>query len=219
MAAILDTKPRIRLPDRGPAEIKARHTRSWLPYAVVMWVGASVIAHGIHYEWLPVFAKSSRTSALQHEGTEVITLVQPSSQPVANATVSSMPRNSTLDVPVARPQPMDPTSLPTCESVNDSAEPTESGDLLPVNLARTPVGSLLNSPNFTAPCRGVKSSRVHLCLAIKNGNVLGATVRAEPHDTAVEQCVIRAALRVPLEPEYVLRKVQLDIDVPSDRKR
>jgi hypothetical protein len=221
VAVILNTKPRIRLPDSDPAAaIKTRRAQSWLPYAIVLWVLASVSAHGIHFGWLPVFAKSSRHPAERRASDEVITLVQAAPQAMANATVNSVPRAPMLDVHGEPHQAVDPASLPSCESIsNDSAEPTEPGDLLPVNLARTPVGSLLNTPNFIAPCRGVKPTRVHLCLAIKNGNVLGATVRAEPHDNAVEQCVVRVALRVPLEPEYVLRKVQLDLDVPADRRR
>ena len=220
MAVILNTKPRVRLPSGELPEGKTARSRSWLPYSIALWIVAVVVGHGILYEWLPFL--------VHHTGATADVVVAGTSTPEMKfvAPVQRRPEPAALAIPAASTTPLersravDPSKLPSCESVRvESQEPTEPGSVLPVDLSRTPLGNLLDYRSWTKRCRGPKATRVHLCLAVKNGNVLGATARGEPSDAAVERCIIHAALLVSLEPEDFLRKVQLDIDVPADRAR
>jgi hypothetical protein len=220
VAVILNTKPRARLPSGELPEVKTARSRSWLPYSIALWVVAVVVGHGILYEWLPFL--SHRTGA-----TPDVSATSSSDPGSSLAARAQRPAETAPLVPTAastsppeRSSAVDTSKLPSCESVKvESQEPTEQGSVLPVDLSRTPLGNLLDYRSWTKRCRGPKATRVHLCLAVKNGNVLGATARAEPSDSAVERCIVRAALLVSLEPEDFVRKVQLDIDVPAERAR
>lgn len=86
-----------------------------------------------------------------------------------------------------------------------------------MDLARSAVGALLDFNRWTVPCRTQYLSRVHLCLAIREGVVIGATARAEPRDESIERCIIRAATLVPVQSESVVRKVQLEIPLGRSR--
>ena len=175
------------------------------------------------YQWLP-FVSHTAGSSPNAENVDATQATLKAPIPLAHAEQPDDSKRVAIvgaTIPhVEQPRAVDPSMLPSCESVQDEPdEPTEQGQMLPVNLSRTPLGSLLDFSGWTKPCRGPKAMRVHLCLAVKNGNVLAATARAEPSDADLERCIIRAALRVPLEPEAMLRKVQLDVEVARERAR
>ena len=220
VAVILNTKPRVRLPSDKLPEVKTARSRSWLPYSIALWILVIVVGHGILYEWLPFLPhhrasnpdlEATRTSGAGHSHFVP-------EEPRAETPVLVAPAASRS--PLEHPGAVDASKLPSCESVQvEAQDPTEQSSVLPVDLSRTPMGRLLDYRSWTARCRGPRATRVHLCLAVKNGNILGATARAEPSDAALERCIIRAALLLSLEPEDFLRKVQLDVDVPAERAR
>jgi hypothetical protein len=221
MAVILDPKPRVRLPAGDFPEPKIVRSRSWLPYYAALWVGAVIIGHGVLYGWLP-FGRRDVGPALgaadnSQDPNYKAGLVARREPDVA--LVQPVTRTAPKIVPVVKPA-VDLDELPSCEALSvEEQEHPDPGSLLPVDLSRTPLGSLLDFPHWTTPCRARRSLRVHLCLAVKNGTILGATARADPRDTSLERCIIRAASLVALEPEDALRKVQLDVDVPAERFR
>lgn len=222
MAVTIDPKPRLRLPSGEFPEPKLARAHSWLPYAIVAWLLAVIVGHGIVYGWLPMFAvKSSTPPASVRELPRSVSIgVQAS----INSQRQSVPVTaSTTPAPPARavqPKEVDPSTLPACEAVTDP-DRTEADpiDPLPVDLSRSPFGSLLDTRNWTRPCRGPHAVRVHLCVAVKAGQLLGATATTVPRDPGTERCIIRAASLVPLEPDAILRKVRINVDVPPDNAR
>jgi hypothetical protein len=220
MAVILDPKPRVRLPSGDFPEPKIVRSRSWLPYYAALWVGAVIIGHGVLNGWLPSGHRDPEPVAVATEG-------QDSSYKAGSvarrepetAMVQPVTQRASKIVPAERPA-VDLDKLPGCEALSvEDQERADPGSLVPVDLSRTLFGSLLDSPRWTKPCRGRRALRVHLCLAVRNGTILGATARAEPRDSSLERCIIRAASLVALEPEDTLRKVQLDVDVLAERFR
>ncbi len=222
MAVTFEPKRRLRLPSGDLPEPKAVHSRSWLPYALVVWLLVVVAGHGILYGWLPLFTRAASPStsatpnspiALPDDSAPPVIPVQAVEPTVASATVRS-PAHA------IQPTSIDPDNLPSCEAVaNVEPSAAEYGDPLPVDLSRSPFGALLDNRVWTKPCRAAHPIRVHLCVAVKAGELLGATATTDPDDASTERCIIRAASKLILEPNSVLRKVHITIDLPSDRAR
>ncbi len=230
MAVILDPKPRVRLPAGDFPEPKLVRSRSWLPYLTLLWICAVVVGHGILYRWLPLMAAKAgpvsdnpATVGSEYEALAVRAVSGAGASAPARLQASA-PLGQSLpparQTAPARPA-LDLDKLPACDAVNadEMDESSGSGRLLPVDLSRTALGTLLDFPRWTGPCRARRAARVHLCLAIRNGNILAATARADPRDASLERCVIRAASLVHLEPEDALRKVQLDVEIAAERLR
>ena len=215
MAVTIDPKPRIRLPLGDSPEPKFTRSRSWLPLAIMAWVGAVVVAHGMIYGWLPGYTNSARVpSAYDSTVTAPVEKI--------GAAVSSGVESTESVAPAALPSaaPRDPEQLPDCETaVRDKAAEGDIDESLPLDLSRSPFGALLESRNWAKACRTSHPRRIHLCVAVRDGELLGATVTTDPADSSVAKCVIRAIARLSLVPDSTLRKVHLTIDLPSDRSR
>jgi hypothetical protein len=222
MAVILNTKPRVRLPPGDLPEPKLVRSRSGLPYYVALWICAVIIGHGIVYHWLPLGqgnagpASSTALTRPEDPGSSLeagrVTPTQAQSAPLPLAP-PPLPKVAAVPKPA-----IDLDHLPGCD-VSNEQDPNhpESDRLLPVDLSRSVLGKLLEYRRWTGPCRGRHAARVHLCLAVKGGNILGATAHADPRDTSLERCVIRAASLVDLEPEDALRVVKLDVEIPREK--
>jgi hypothetical protein len=220
MAVTFAPKPRLRLPSGDFPEPKIVCSKSWLPYAIVVWLVVVVASHGILYGWLP----------LTNQSTSIATTL-PAHPPVLDSVGDGPPATSRIGVTTSggsvatisparaiRPTSVDPNLLPSCEAVVDpDANPTESIEPLPVNLSRSPIGSLLDTHAWTKPCRGPGHIRVNLCVAIKAGQLVGASVTTEPRVASTERCIVRAVASVPYEPEVALRKAHIMFELLSDR--
>lgn|GEM_PF-2529837 len=224
MAVILDTKPRFRLPPGDLPGPKPTRSRSWIPFYVMLWIGAVVVGHGILYRWLP--GEGTRTRPASAATAAPGSQNDPFETSFGPMHAQSVPQQAQPVTPAPRPSlqaavtVLDLEKLPACETIDGDEEDRASSDrLLPVDLSRTPLGALLDFGRWTGPCRGRRPVRVHLCLAVKNGTILAATARADPQNTALERCVIRAASHVLLEPEDTLRRVQLDVEIAAERPR
>jgi len=215
MAVTIDPKPRIRLPLGDSPEPKFARSRSWLPLAIMAWIVAVAVAHGMIYGWLPGYRNSARVPSA-HDSTVVAPVAQ------IGATVSSGVETTESVAPTALPSadPKDPEQLPDCETaVRDKAAEGDIDESLPLDLSRSPFGALLESRNWAKACRTSHPRRIHLCVAVRDGELLGATVTTDPADQSVAKCVVRAIARLSLVPDSTLRKVHLTIDLPSDRSR
>jgi hypothetical protein len=221
MAVTFEPKRRLRLPSGDLPEPKAVHSRSWLPYALVVWLLVVAAGHGVLYGWLPrlIGTAPPLTSAPPNspmpaagDFAQPIAPLQDLAPTVASTTATSPTR-------AIQPTSVDPDKLPACEAVAEAQSSGEYVDPLPVDLARSPFGSLLDTRLWTKPCRGAHPVRVHLCVVVKAGELLGATAATDPSDASTERCIIRAASRLKLESNSALRKVHLTIDLPSERSR
>lgn len=217
MAVTIEPKRRLRLPSGDVPEPKVVHSRSWLPLAVLVWIAAVVVGHGILYGWLPRLGSRSSASSLARPEPPMDTGAVPT------VGISAIEASAPATVPQPRaiePLAVDPERLPTCDRVADAeSNANEAIEPLPVDLSRSPFGALLDTRYWTKPCRGAHPIRVHLCVAVKAGQLLGASATTEPNDASTSRCIIRAASKLPLEPEASLRKVHLTIDLPPDNRR
>jgi hypothetical protein len=137
----------------------------------------------------------------------------PSAAYVGNAAEPAVSQNR-----VAASLVPDPERLPACEKVADpDSNADEQVEPLPVDLSRSAFGALLDTRGWTRPCKMARPIRVHLCVAVKAGRLLGATATTEPSDASTSRCIIRAVSRLPFEPDSALRKVNLTIDLAPDR--
>ena len=213
VAVIFDPKPRLRLPSGDIPEPKVVHSRSWLPFGIAVWLATVVVGHGLLYGWL----SSSNATPSPSATSEAPSLMTPSlSEPQSLAPLA----NTRALAPLPSAAPIDPEHLPGCEEAARDAltEPGET-EALPVDLSRSPFGALLDTRAWTKHCRSAHAVRVHLCVAVKDGQLLGATARTEPDDTSTSRCMIHALSRLGFEPDGTLRKVHVTIDLPSDRGR
>lgn len=214
LAVTFAPKPRLRLPSGDIAEPKVVHSRSWLPFAIAAWAATVVIGHGLLYGWLPGLKAVSPlppNSAAQEPSTFAALTV---SAPTSSSVYESAP-----PLPLVSTAPnVEPEHLPGCdEATRDSSNEDGEFAALPLDLSRSPFGALLDSRSWSRRCRGPHPVRVHLCVAVKDGRLLGATVRSDPDDKSTSRCILRAVSRLAFEPDGALRKVHVTIDLPSER--
>lgn len=217
MAVTVEPKRRLRLPSGDIPEPRVVHSRSWLPLAVVAWIAAVVAGHGILYGWLPRLSGGSSAPPIARPEPPIDVAALPA------AGISSLEASAPTPVPQPRavaPSAIDPERLPPCDQLGEAdSNANEPIEPLPVDLSRSPFGALLDTRYWTKPCRGAHPIRVHLCVAVKAGRLLGASATTEPNDALTSRCIIRAASKLPLEPDASLRKVHLTIDLPPDNRR
>jgi hypothetical protein len=222
MAVTFEPKRRLRLPSGDLPEPKVVHSRSWLPYALVVWLLVVAAGHGILYGWLPLPVRTASTITVAPPDSP-IPLPGDSTPPMRpNQALAPIVTSPTVTSPARAIQPtaVDPDNLPACEAVADTEATTpENVEPLPVDLSRSPFGALLDIRSWTNPCRSAHSIRVHLCVAVKAGQLLGATADTDPDDPSTARCIIHAAAKLALEPDAALRKVHITIDLPPEHTR
>jgi hypothetical protein len=217
MAVTFEPKPRLRLPSGELPEPKVVHPRSWLPFAIVAWVVTVIVGHGMLYGWLPgLKASSDESGAGGRQLPEMSKTIAVEPSPAKRIGSPTPTPFGSIETP--RP---DLDKLPDCEqAVRDATKDGEElADSLPTALSRSPFGALLDSRAWSKPCRSGHSTRVHLCVAVRGGQLLGATASTEPNDSSASRCIIRAVSRINFEPETALRKMEVTLDLPSDRGR
>ena len=216
MAVTFEPKRRLRLPSGDVPEPKVVHSRSWLPFAIFVWVAAVVIGHGMLYGWLPFPLSATKSTSTSEPALAASMITVTHLAPEVPAVKS----RTMAPAPVIETPSVDPGSLPACDKVADpGSNPDENVEPLPVDLSRSPFGALLDTRTWTKPCRAAHPIRVHLCIAVKAGQLLGATATTDPSDDSTSRCIIRAASRVAMEPDAALRKVHLTVDLPPDHGR
>ncbi len=217
MPVTFNPKPRIRLPSGDIPEPKMARSRSWLPVAIVAWVVAVVIAHGMIHGWLPGLDDGSREPKGSRDSTAAPAALG------TGAASASLSESVEAAPPSALPSaaPRDPDQLPDCEMAvrNSQVSESEVDESLPLDLSRSPFGVLLDSGPWAKPCRTSHAMRVHLCVTVKDGELLGLSVTSDSSDSSVSKCIAHAIARLALTPEATLRKVHLTIDLPPDNRR
>ncbi len=218
MAVTFEPKRRLRLPPGDLPEPKVAQSRSWLPFAVVVWVVSVAVGHGILYGWLPWFRARSGAAPTSDTAPARLRALNSAPTPPAAAPVDNINEPAVSQNQDVTPLVTDADRLPACERVADPDSKTdEQVEPLPVDLSRSAFGAVLDSRAWTKPCRMAHYVRVHLCIAVKAGRLLGATATTEPSDASTSRCIIRAVSRLPFEPDSALRKVHVTIDLAPDR--
>lgn len=124
------------------------------------------------------------------------------------------PKATAPDSAPARPSLPSPTSdsvrsavtsgLPTCESAIASAsqEVDFSGGNRAADLPSQAIAAVLENGAWLASCNVPEHTALEICVAIRGGRVVGASVSARPADAAISGCVRRraASLQFPYSP-------------------
>ena len=114
--------------------------------------------------------------------------------------VERMPRASSLPSPAPAPEPPaqgahGSGSLPSCEAA--VAASSQDVDFSQGNgtadLPTQVIAAVLENGAWLSSCNVPANTSLDVCVAIKSGNVVGATVVARPADSTVSTCVRRRA--------------------------
>jgi hypothetical protein len=108
-----------------------------------------------------------------------------------------LPRRELPEPPVSREPNRDEapaSALPSCESVAASANQTIDLEAAPAapDLTRDAFASVLENGAYLARCAIPSRTALEICAAIRDGKVVGVSVRSEPQSPAVNACVRRA---------------------------
>jgi hypothetical protein len=94
------------------------------------------------------------------------------------------------------------SSLPSCEAASESAEQTIDiqGPRGAPDLPRDAFANILENGAYLGRCAIPARTAIEICAAVQGGKVVGVSVRTEPRDSAISNCVRRAvaALRFPV---------------------
>jgi hypothetical protein len=98
--------------------------------------------------------------------------------------------------------PTKSSSLPSCEAASEAAEETIDlrGARGAPDLTRDAFASTLENGAYLNRCAIPARTALEICAAVQGGRVVGVSVRAEPRDSAISNCVRRAVagLRFPV---------------------
>jgi len=190
-------------------------SRWWL-WAVLGWLGAVAVAHGIVYGWLWELGATGR---------EAHRAPVPHRAPLAPVgSVSKQPSPSTslaqssLDASgIERPLP-ELTTIADCDAPSlESADEERYREALPHDLSQSVWGPLLSSSGLLQACRSHRRDRVHVCVATRRGEVVGLTVKSDRDDSRVERCVSLQLLRAPIPVDPGLQRMRAVVDLPRRR--
>lgn len=89
----------------------------------------------------------------------------------------------------APPGSSDGVSCEEAQTENVEVANLQGGD--PPDLTASAFASTLNAGTYLEPCGVPSSSKVDICVAVKNGQTVGVTVALDPADPEIEVCVAK----------------------------
>ncbi|MBI5532980.1 MAG: hypothetical protein HY898_09710 [Deltaproteobacteria bacterium] len=80
----------------------------------------------------------------------------------------------------------------TCEEARDqNNEEIAIGSSSGPDLSVKELGAVLNDGKFLDACQVPNDTKVNVCAAVKNGQVIGVTIATLPSDPELEQCIAK----------------------------
>jgi hypothetical protein len=177
--------------------------------AFVVWCGALYL--GNRLAWPEGYSFFGHVAPETQESANLDVQKLPESQP------SPLPELATRDTEVA-PDVADKgkesaqkTSartgeLPPCEAFLEEAK-HGGNERMPTHLGRSAMIEFVGSAEWAKPCRGRKRRTMQFCAAIRDGVIVGLTLRGRPHDLSLETCVREQATKLLLPQEPAIRIV------------
>jgi hypothetical protein len=116
-------------------------------------------------------------------------------------------------VPVPAPAlPPVASGLPSCEAaLADASQDVDfSGGNRTADLPTQAIAAVLENGAWLSSCAVPEHSALDVCVAIKGGRVVGASVISRPADATLNQCVKRraSALQFPYSPHLDLARTR-----------
>ena len=206
--ALLEYKPRPKMRSWASPEPPPPRRSRFLWFALAAWIAALYIGYQLVWQGrLPLSesepdAASSPTLGLDGAQTA------PASANIAQPRKEVITEDREAIVPTSAPG--GPVELPACEAFLAEARTSENVRM-PASLGRSALDAFIGHDEWLKPCRGRHRRRVSLCAALRDGNIIGLTLRAEPKDLTLETCVREQALKIVLRAEPNLRVVKADL--------
>jgi len=191
-----------------PLPPKPKRSRFYV-WAVLGWFGATAVS----YLWL---------SGNRDEANSAVTPPNPvDGALVPPALEVSMQR---VDARVAVPTPQPPSAMQRA-SESERPSPTNDGEVraceefieqanqapdnrLPTYLGRSAIDQFIGENDWARPCRAAKRRPLALCVAIRDGAVVGLTARSSPPNLTLENCLREQAKKLALQPESAVRVIR-----------
>lgn len=209
-------KPQVRMRSWEPPVPKPPARSRWWLWAILGWLAAVAVAHGIVYGWLWELDGTAKV-AHQAPAPSRAPLTQVGSVPNQAPPSASVAQSSLEPSGISRPTP-DIESIADCEAPSlESADDERYDQALPHDLSQSVWGPLLSTSGPLQGCRSNRSDRVHVCVATRRGEIVGLTVQSDRGDSRVERCVSLQLLRAPIPVAPDLRRMRAVVDLPRRR--
>lgn len=239
MAALLEYKRRVRLPDALPEQSVPRPpagrartvilTGSLGAYAAVVVLGATLAPGALRFgntsaaDGPPSRSPGTRAGFAVAPAAEDHSLPEPRG-PAATAT--NMATASRDNVGSSAPDPEETPSsaeaLPTCEDALARHSYASSSASLPRNMTGSAYGALLDgktAQDLLRDCTPDAWVRADLCVAVSGVRAVGATVRTAPSNAAVERCMAGAVARLTFSYQRDLQLFRTTVTVTPNRRK
>ena len=155
----------------------------------------------------PVFTRPQRPLHLETRS-RVASQLAAAPEPTLAPTLPSPPVN----VPVPAPAAPAIGGLPSCEAALASASQDVdfSGSNRAADLPTQAIAAVLENGAWLSSCAVPEHTALDVCVAIKGGRVVGASVTSRPADAALSACVKRRAssLQFPYSPHLDLARTR-----------
>jgi hypothetical protein len=153
-------------------------------------------------ETLDDTAPSSDKAAMPHEAR---------AKPEGTATTPALNATDSEPIPTTQASSI-PAELPGCDAFLAEARAGEA-ERMPAHLGRSALDQFIGSTEWTKPCRGRRRRSIEFCAAVRDGRIVGLTLRAIPKDLSLEDCVREQAQKLTLrsEPSLHIYQAQLSL--------
>lgn len=213
--AALEYKPRPKMHSWvPPTPPKPQRSRFYL-WGLLAWL--LTIAAGYHWmsnesegdtsgaarDDLPVSSRS--IEQLPRTESDVASSVRQSIRKPATSPRIAPQGSAPVTAPVA-------SELPPCEAfLNLASESKENR--LPAHLGRSPLDLFIGENVWARPCRAKHRRNVRLCVAIRDGAILGLTIGISPQNLTLETCLREQIAKLVLQPESNLRIIRTTLSL------
>jgi hypothetical protein len=178
-------------------------------FALVAWFGALYLG----YQRLGRNETTADTSRAAEADAPTLAeaRARPDLPPIETAT-GTVAAPAPVTAPAAS-QSQTATSLPSCESFSSEAKGNDQ-ERVPAHLGRSVLDRFLGDTEWTRPCRGRKRrSTVQFCAAIRDGELVGLTLKSSPKSVGLEECIREQARKVVVRSESVVRIVDITLEL------
>jgi hypothetical protein len=123
--------------------------------------------------------------------------------------LSATPEGSTVCCSASLPVAPNPNTGggKSCEEALFDYDPSDEEEEMKSPSADK-FGAVLNRGSYFAHCKVPSSTKLDICAAIQNGSAVGVTIRTQPHDPKLADCVAKSVLglRFPSRPKLDITK-------------
>jgi hypothetical protein len=185
-----------------PSPPKPKRSKFFL-WAVLGWLLAT--AGGYYWPWGERDRAEEPTAEMRSlEPTRLSPRVPVQERPLESRPSSPQRPPSSNVEPTTHPSKGE--VRPCEEFIQQATEATDNR--LPMHLGRSAIDVFIGENDWAKPCRSGHRRTVALCVAIRDGAVVGLTARTSPPNLTLENCLREQAAMLSLQQESTVRVVR-----------